>query len=65
MNQNDKNTKLIKEFYPFILTEAKQAIKLQPHHHECNPICEDCKWYNWGVSFMSRIEQGEFNEFNS
>jgi hypothetical protein len=67
MNQNDKNIKLIKEFYPYALAEAKQAIELGPlfDDHTCDPQCEDCEWYNWGLSFMIRKQQGEFNEFNS
>jgi len=67
MNQNDKNIKLIKEFYPYVLAEAQQAVELGPlsSDHACVPQCEDCKWYDWGVSFMLRIEKGEFNEFNS
>ena len=67
MNQNDKNIKLIKEFYPYVLAEAQQAVELGPLSggHACDPQCEDCEWYNWGLSFMIRKQQGEFNEFNS
>jgi hypothetical protein len=67
MNQNDRNIKLIKEFYPYALAEAEQAIELGPlsGDHVCDPECEDCEWYNWGISFMLRVQKGEFNEFNS
>jgi hypothetical protein len=67
MNQNDRNIKLIKEFYPYVLAEAEQAIKLGalPDDHPYDPQCEDCQWYNWGISFMLRVQKGEFNEFNS
>ena len=67
MNQNDKNIKLIKEFYPYVLAKAQQAVELGPLSggHACDPQCEDCEWYNWALSFMIRKQQGEFNEFNS
>lgn len=63
----DKYIKLIKEFYPYIKQEVIQAIEMgpAPEDHKCEPTCDDCEWYNWGVSFQQRIDKGEFNEFNS
>jgi len=58
--------KLLKEFYPYIQTEASQAVQLGPppeiHANSCQNDCPDCLWYNWGLSFQQRIKNGEFNE---
>lgn len=74
-NKNSKNTEedilklknLIREFYPYIKSEVLQAIEIGPplDNHKCDPQCDDCKWYNWGISFKQRIDKGEFNEFDS
>lgn len=63
----DKYIKLIKEFYPYVKSEVIQAIQAgpPPANHQCDPQCDDCSWYNWGMSFKQRIDQGEFDEFNS
>ena len=67
--------KLLKEFYPTILAEAKIAKKLGPpdSEHKCSDcpgcewcgqiLCEDCEWYNWSVKFFQRLDSGEFDDF--
>lgn len=63
-NKINEQVKLIKEIYPFIKSEILQAIKMgpPPKDHACDPACDDCEWYNWGLSFKKRIDKGEFNE---
>lgn len=63
----DKYIKLIKEFYPYIKQEVVQAIEMgpAPEDHKCDSTCQDCEWYNWGVSFQQRIDKGEFDEYKS
>lgn len=67
--KKSKYLKLLKEFYPFVEIEAAQAVLLGPapevHVNACQNDCPDCRWYNWGLSFQKRIEQGEFNEIIS
>jgi hypothetical protein len=67
MQNVDKYIKLIKEMYPYIKSEVIQAIQMgpPPQDHVCEPTCQDCEWYNWGLSFKERIDKGEFDEFNS
>jgi hypothetical protein len=66
IDNNNKYKNLLKEFYPYIKSNATQAIYMGPSlkNHNCKPICKDCEWYNWALSFMDREQQGEFNEFN-
>jgi hypothetical protein len=63
----DKLIKLIKEFYPYIKREVIQAIEMgpAPEGHQCHPTCQDCEWYNRALIIQKRIDQGEFNEFDS
>jgi hypothetical protein len=63
----DKYIKLIKQFYPYIKSEVIQAIEMGPpaSDHVCNPLCDDCSWYNWGIEFKKRIDKGESDELNS
>jgi hypothetical protein len=63
----DRYIELIKQFYPYIKSEIIQAIKMgpPPPDHVCDPLCEDCSWYNRGIEFKKRIDKGEFDEFNS
>lgn len=58
-----KAIKLLKEFLPKIIKEADQAAKIgEPFtDHECDN-CEDCQWYNWGLSILQRLDEGEFDE---
>jgi hypothetical protein len=62
----NKYFELAKEFYPHIKADVNSAILMGPSlkDHTCEPKCADCQWYNWGLSFMAREQQGEFNEFN-
>jgi hypothetical protein len=55
--------KLLREIFPTIIKEAYQASKIgEPFtDHECNN-CEDCQWYNWGLSILQRLDEGEFDE---
>lgn len=66
IDDNNKYKNLLKEFYPHIKADVDQAILMGPSlkDHSCEPKCQDCKWYNWGLSFMAREQEGEFNEFN-
>ena len=57
--------KLAKEFYPYVQLESVQATFLGHTVNDCDPSCLDCEWYNWGMSFKERIENGEFNEIDS
>jgi hypothetical protein len=63
----ERYIKLIKEFYPYIKSEVIQAIEMgpPPDDHKCDPECDDCAWYKWGMSFKQRMDKGEFDEFNS
>jgi hypothetical protein len=65
---NPKYIALATEFYPFVETEAAQALAMGPpiqdHDNACKSDCPDCRWYNWALSFQQRIEQGEFDEIN-
>jgi len=65
LNDLDKYKALAKEFYPYVAMEAHQATILGPTSNDCDPSCPDCQWYNWGLSFKERIENGEFNEILS
>ena len=62
----DQMMSLLVEFYPYIKNEAYQALTLGPpdddHFNNCQNTCPDCQWYNWGLSFQERFNQGEFNE---
>jgi hypothetical protein len=62
----NKYFQLAQEFYPYTKSDASQAILIGPSlkDHTCEPECQDCQWYNWGLSFMDRELKGEFNEFN-
>lgn len=61
----NKYKKLAKEFYPYVEIESHQATVLGPTNQDCSPNCPDCQWYNWGLKFKQRIQNGEFNEINS
>ena len=54
---------LLKEFFPRIIEEAYQAERIgEPYPDHTCENCEDCQWYNWGLSILKRFNQGEFNE---
>jgi hypothetical protein len=63
----DKYIELIKKMYPYIKAEVIEAIEMGPpsKDHSCNPTCDNCEWYNWGLSFKKRIDRGDFDEFNN
>ena len=61
----NKYKRLAKEFYPYVEIESHQATVLGPTNQDCSPNCPDCQWYNWGLKFKQRIQNGEFNEINS
>jgi len=66
LTKKSKYFKLLKEFLPRIIKEAHQAAIIgEPYpDHTCDN-CEDCEWYDWGLSILKRLEQGEFDEIIS
>lgn len=48
---------------PFATADAELGASLQSlaAAHGCDPLCEDCKWYEDSVAFLARVQSGEFD----
>lgn len=69
--QDDINylKRLVTELLPFMLIDVKSGLRLKPKESDLkcfacrDNTCIDCQWYYQSLSWKSRIDAGEFNQF--